>query len=147
MFERLPLKIQRRIYIDDETGCWLWQGATTGKGLYGVIAISSTERVVAHKHIYQLLTGETVLFPENELDHTCEVKHCVNPAHLVVTTKLQNQLASDTLISRNAAKTHCAKGHLLSGDNLHQPSLARGWRVCMQCRNHTPKRKPLRWRT
>jgi len=75
------------------SGCWLWKGHI-GKGNgYGTSTwrISWKERMLfisAHKMSYRLFKGDV---PEEKIvRHTCDVKHCVNPEHLVLGTYKDN---------------------------------------------------------
>jgi hypothetical protein len=52
------------------------------------------------------------------LDHLCRNKACVNPAHLEPVTNRENVLRGVGLSAENARKTHCKRGHPLSGDNV-----------------------------
>lgn len=72
--------------------CWLWTGAASPEG-YGAFGVGSkrdgTSRVVrAHRFAYE----ETVSpVPEGfELDHLCNNRSCVNPAHLEPVTHEEN---------------------------------------------------------
>ena len=56
--------------------------------------------------------------PRGSLDHTCRVRHCVNPHHLQDVTIRENVLRSEGVAAINAKKTHCPKGHEYSGGNL-----------------------------
>lgn len=114
---------------DPETGCWVWQRATSDTG-YG--AFSFLGRVVlAHRAAYYLLVGEV---PEGlELDHLCRQCRCVNPAHLEPVTGRENNLRSTGVAAQNAAKTHCLRGHELSAGNLVASAVKRGHRRCLQC--------------
>ena len=59
-------------------GCWLWTGGMSGE--YGLTA--DGER--AHRAVYEIMVGP---IPEGlVLHHECEVKRCVNPAHLTPMT-------------------------------------------------------------
>lgn len=66
-----------------DNGCWLWNrgrdrdGYATGKGSM-------------HRLTYQHYVGP---IPEGlQLDHTCEVRHCINPAHLEPVTGFENRV-------------------------------------------------------
>lgn len=43
--------------------------------------------MLAHRYAWSLANGRD---PEEELHHTCYVRHCVNPGHLVEATRQQN---------------------------------------------------------
>lgn len=136
--ERFWRKVDRR--RDDE--CWLWRGSVNGNG-YGNIRSGGTEgpMIPAHRVAYEALLGP---IPESlTIDHLCRNTLCVNPAHMEAVTSRENTLRSDNPAARNARKTHCKKGHALSGDNLR---ITGGRRVCRTCRRaagarHDAKRR------
>jgi hypothetical protein len=73
------------------------------------------------------------------VDHMCENPGCVNPAHLRVTDNRTNVMIGRGACANHARKTHCIRGHRLSGDNLiiHK----RGFRQCKVCLRSSQ----LRW--
>ncbi len=109
--------------------CWLWQGKRIGKG-YGGVGLSSGRHVLVHRLAYELLVGP---IGNLEIDHLCRVRNCWNPNHLERVTHQENILRGDTFQARNRAKTHCPKGHPLSGDNLVPSKLKQGCRNCLSC--------------
>lgn len=68
----------------DENGCWIWIASTNkyGYGQYGIKAERS-HRVSAADANGGIPIGLFVL-------HTCDVRHCVNPAHLYFGTHQDN---------------------------------------------------------
>ena len=123
----------KKVNIDAASGCWLWTGATTSKKVprqYGVFW-DKGRNILAHRWSYEHWVGP---IPEGlVLDHIeCEVYLCVNYTHVVPTTRGLNTLRSTTGITAlNKAKTHCLKGHPLSGVNLYVDP--RGTRKCREC--------------
>ena len=64
--------------VEKSAGCWLWTGALQRDGYAHFTAGGKT--ISSHRHAYTLLVGP---IPEGmDLLHTCDVRHCVNPAHL-----------------------------------------------------------------
>lgn len=124
------LDVARRLFAQTDLGdsCWLWTGAGTGGG-YGQISIKRRGFPI-HRVAYELLVGP---IPDGlELDHTCEIRNCINPAHLEPTTQYVNNMRSNSVTAINRRKTHCTKGHPLEGQNLYEDP--RGYRGCRTCR-------------
>jgi hypothetical protein len=127
--------------VDPDTGCWVWQGMTNGRG-YGRI-MRDGRLVAAHRVYYELEHG-----PVAEglvLDHLCRNSLCVNATHLEPVTVRVNSLRGAGLPAKNDAKTHCPQGHPLSGDNLYvAPSGGRECRTCNRVRQaaFTDRRAP-----
>ena len=101
-------RIAERIYVDADTGCWLWQGYRDRDG-YGVIHADNRAHR-AHRYVYAQLVGP--IPPYLVLDHVkargCCNRHCVNPAHLEpVSVRINSQRVKPW----NRAKTHCRRGH------------------------------------
>jgi hypothetical protein len=115
--------------------CWLWTGERASNG-YGTIKTKSTgKRVLVHRPAWELSVGP---IPAGlVIDHLCRVRNCVNPTHLRVCTRRENVLCGIGPAAVYAARTHCAKGHLLAGDNLIHctkgPSM--NARICKTCKN------------
>jgi len=68
-------------------GCWLWTGALQRDG-YAHFHYRKT--ISSHRYAYEKLVGP---IPEGmDLLHSCDVRHCVNPAHLRPGTHEENML-------------------------------------------------------
>lgn len=64
------------------------------------------------------------------IDHTCKNRACVNVAHLrLVPPRINSIENSDGATARNAAKTHCVRGHKLPSERD-----GRGQRICKECK-------------
>lgn len=125
--------------VDKTDTCWLWTACKNGDG-YGQFALAGMRG--AHRVSYEWAKGA---IPEGlEIDHLCRIRHCVNPEHLEAVTHRENTLRGDTVAATSAAKTHCPKGHPLSGDNL--ANLRDGTRRCLTCnrRQYHERKKRLR---
>jgi hypothetical protein len=116
-----------KVAIDDD-GCWIWTGYLDKDG-YGRAASSPWEpggrrwRGV-HAWVWEHHHG---LIPEGlQPDHTCEVKACCNPDHIVLATPKEN------IARRDQGKTRCPQGHAYDEANTYRdPSGRRHCRKCM----------------
>lgn len=119
-------------WIVAENGCHIWTGARSADG-YGVVRVDGRTRFV-HLVRYEREVGPV---PEGmELDHfRCDAgpDACCNPLHCRPVSHRENMLRGDTVAAASAARTHCAKGHELSGTNLVPSKLRRGVRECRTC--------------
>ena len=113
-----------------ENGCHEWTGAKIRCG-YGIFALTKKRHPVAHRFIYEALVGE---IPAGlVIDHVCNNRACVNPAHLRPASHRENILRGNGIASMYAARTHCKNGHELAGSNL---AIGKdGYRTCRICRN------------
>lgn len=126
---KIPTWLRGRFVINEQTGCWLWDGAVLPAG-YGQIYISGMGSQLVHRIAYEDMIGP---IPRGmHVDHVfecgCRFKHCVNPDHLeAVTPRINTQRHHDS-------KTHCANGH--PREDLYIST--DGKRRCRQCRrdNH-----------
>jgi hypothetical protein len=152
LLERFEAKVNKNgpapEYRPDLGPCWLWT-ANIGDGGYGRIRIGTkgaggSRLVRAHRVAYQLFKGP---IPDGlEPDHLCRVRHCVNPGHLEAVTHRVNTLRGEGMQAQNARKTHCSRGHELSGDNLVLDRQKKGARLCRTCRNQRQRDRRLRVR-
>ena len=115
------------------TGCWLWTGCLkTGYGYFRWDNSCAHDR--AHHAAWRLFKGE---IPQGMyVLHRCDVMACANPNHLWLGTQRDNVLdmyAKGRNRHYNALKTHCKRGHELSGDNLI--ILDGDGRWCRTCKN------------
>lgn len=122
--------------VDPITGCWEWQAGKSKAG-YGIVGFEG-RCWFAHRLSYTTFVGP---IPEElVLDHfKCTNPGCCNWEHVRPVSHLENALRSDTSVAAlNTAKTHCSKGHPLSGENLVETGSAglghQRQRACRICR-------------
>lgn len=124
---------------DDE--CWVWRGGrrTTGYGMMGGDRNTGKKVVSAHRVSWEIHNGP---IPDGLIVcHTCEVKRCVNPAHVEPVTRQAHLLKSPRWPGN---WTECKKGHSLSGENLVPSMLP--VRTCRTCWNERAVRTAERMR-
>lgn len=87
-------KIENIKYEIDENGCWICKNYIDRKG-YGNIKVKQ-KNTRAHRRVYEIINGK---IPNNLIvRHTCDIRSCVNPDHLILGTIQDNN--KDT-IDRN----------------------------------------------
>lgn len=70
----------------NKNGCWLWQASLIGDG-YGHFHVNRVG-VLAHRYSYELFNG---VIPDGYIiRHKCNIRRCVNPAHLIIGTQKDN---------------------------------------------------------
>lgn len=106
------------------SGCWLWTAAASSG--YGSFAITRSHIVRASRFAYERWNGP---IPDGQhVLHACDVKLCVNPAHLHLGTHDDNMREKS---ERYRHKTVCQNGHVMDDANTYvNPS---GWHVCRAC--------------
>ena len=123
------------------SGCIEWPGAKTPGG-YGVVRMAQRNYYV-HRLAYEHFHGD---IPEGfQIDHLCRNRACANPDHLEAVTQKVNLLRGEGFPARNAAKTHCYRGHPLEGDNLYV-RLDGGGRMCRTCYRERKRERTARIR-
>lgn len=79
--EQVKEDLEENVVLNTETGCWDWQGPSTG-GYGSYNNPYGSKRT--HKAYYEILNGPTG--KGVHLHHTCERKICMNPTHLTPLT-------------------------------------------------------------
>lgn len=126
---RLPIdRLLDMVDVQPDDGCWLQRpSGLNGQG-YGKIEVGSTldgtvQTRPSHVVSWEWFNQQPV--PEGyEVHHVCEVRNCINPAHLLALTPAGHRAVH--------AKTHCIHGHEFTPENAHVN--AKGWRQCRACR-------------
>lgn len=88
--------------VDKTETCWLWTAATSEYNGYGYFKAGKS--VLAHRFAYELVHG--TIPDDQEIDHRCGVRLCVNPAHLRAVTRKQNVEHITVLGSNNTSGVH-----------------------------------------
>lgn len=137
---RVPLRDRfwQHVHRADPDACWPWLGQRNNRG-YGRTTVGHDRRL-AHRVAYELVHGA---IPAGKvIDHlchdpaecaggsTCPHRACCNPAHLAPSDQKANILRGSGLTARNAAKTHCPKGHPFDEANTCHSGGARYCRAC-----------------
>jgi len=126
---RNPLdRFIEKINIIPESDCLIWVGSTFRYG-YGQFWIKDNKTISAHRWIWEF-TNDSI--PEGMvIDHICRNARCVNPSHLRVTTQQINTTEnSESPLAKNAAKTHCIRGHAFDEENTIRTKKGRQCRIC-----------------
>jgi hypothetical protein len=141
-----PEDIERfwaKVVVDDVSDCWVWI-ASLSNG-YGQFGRPSRVPALAYKVAYETWREPV---PEGlQLDHLCRVRACCNPWHLEAVTQHENILRGEGYCGVAARKTHCWRGHQLSGANLviDVTGLGRGYsRQCRECKRIRRAERKLR---
>lgn len=116
-------------------GCLLWYGKVNKQG-YPELTKSQAAKTgfwLVYHYTWAQANGRRCA-PDMTLDHTCEVRNCIEPSHLEEVTLRENLMRGDTLAAKNAAKTHCPKGHPYDTVNVN------GDRGCKTCQAEATRR-------
>jgi hypothetical protein len=88
---RIIGKIMERVEIDEATGCWNWQGPTSGNGRGGGYGRMCLDNQTVAVHIVSFTCFNGYIPGKKQVDHKCENRRCCNPSHLELVTHLENQ--------------------------------------------------------
>lgn len=97
-----------------------------------------TRSVTAHRAAWQFVNGQSD--PEMVIDHICRNRGCVNPTHLRQLGRGENMLIGVGPGAVNSRKTHCHRGHPLSGPNVYVTANGRSCRACHALRERERRR-------
>lgn len=139
----LATRLLERTEIDQETGCWLWQGYVQRNGYGYMSGPKKGTRLGVHRVAHEEFIGPIPAgFQVDHLCHNanlatctevdqCTHRRCVNPEHLEAVPARVNILRSGSASAVNARRTECKHGHAFTLDNTRYDS--HGRRVCRAC--------------
>lgn len=141
LYDKLVSRIRK-----DENGCWLWTGPVRPskwpQNRYGMTSWNGRS-YNAHRAMVIAVHGPQPR--ETCACHRCDVPLCINPEHLFLGTMGDNIRDSRSKNRHHEGqKTHCHKGHPLSGDNLYLSKQGGGKvglrRSCKACQDEVHKK-------
>lgn len=105
----LPRVLRTNIQVDPVKGCWVWQASVHRDGYSQVWYSRRGVKVIGHRWAYHHLVDRE--FPivnsgdDMTLDHLCNNRRCLNPAHLEPVSRSVNSERA------NATRWHGASLH------------------------------------
>lgn len=107
-------------------GHWIWTGYCN-EGGYGQVNEGNGRCRLVHLVVYERLVGP--ITAGMEIDHTCKVPNCCNPAHLEMVTGEENRRRAEKR-NHNSYASICKNGHALTEGNIY---VWKGMRRCLAC--------------
>ena len=125
-------RFSRKVNKDDESGCWIWMGATT-RGDYGHFRIMTpTGWSMLRVHIYAHWKYNDGAGIGNEVMHSCDNPRCCNPRHLSLGTTKENQLDSKEKGRNAKGLDSVTNKHKLEGRPLDESKVKEIWNLYKQ---------------
>lgn len=122
-------KLYQRVLCDIVTKCYIWTSTTDAAG-YGKFNNKRAHRIMFEVFNEKIPNGMLI-------DHLCNVRNCINPDHLKLSTPKENG-SRERANHWNSKKTHCKRGHEYTPENTKVKIRKYGhdgWvlRVCQEC--------------
>lgn len=136
---RAPADLRERLLSKitiDASGCWLWPSRKDRKGYGGITVGSRIDGSMTSRRVH-IVAHEVFVGPIPKgltIDHICEVKLCINPAHLELVTNAENKRRGGDRM------THCRRGHVRNALNTYVRK--DGHRQCRVCKRELAKPGP-----
>jgi hypothetical protein len=136
---RLNKDFERRFWrlvepMMDDRGCWEWIGSRNDRGYGQVYAVPPSRPMLAHRASWTINVG--AIASELCILHRCDNPPCVNPAHLFLGTRVDNNRdmrEKKRDVNHNTLKRTCPRGHAY--DYVNQ-----GRRRCKTCKLNWQRR-------
>lgn len=81
-------RLWRNCIPEPNSGCWLWLASIHSKNGYAQIMMPNGKPERAHRVSYKVHKGP---IPKGlDIRHTCDIRCCINPEHLIPGTRKQN---------------------------------------------------------
>lgn len=114
--------------------CLVFIGADNGNG-YGQFRYNGRNGY-AHRYAWERVHGP--ITDGLTVDHLCRVRRCCNVVHLELVDGVENYLRGVRI------RTHCAKGHEYTLENIHRKRGMEQRRMCKTCKEETSRRGQAR---
>jgi hypothetical protein len=85
--EPLIERFMKRVNKTDT--CWLWTGSTQKNG-YGSLSSQEISWGTRYAHRWSYMYHKGKITDNQMVRHTCDIKNCVNPAHLILGHSVDN---------------------------------------------------------
>lgn len=113
--------------VDKTEDHWMWKGALASEGRYGAFYWQGRSQP-AHVAAYEMFVAPV---PAGlDIDHLCRVTLCVRPEHLEPVPHRENIMRGEGICAKQAAQTHCFRGHIYSPEST---SYRQGRRTACRC--------------
>jgi hypothetical protein len=96
--------------VDKSGNCWLWTAHINHRG-YGMFSVTTKLPVIGAHRVAWMIANQRPITPDMEICHSCDVKACVNPAHLWAGTHADNM--KDAWLKGKYHTPRCAECKLI----------------------------------